>query len=213
MRNSFRRILLYVALLAGCAVTCLLLIHVRGHRDFFPSSKPPYVISHYAMRLERTACFGTCPTFDLSIDTDGKTLLTMPASFPIASGRASEMHEIEFRGEVGHEQRRRLIATLEKGRFWALKSNYSRMVTDNPSTRIEVRTPERRWSVNVYAVPCQSDRWDPIGDKSVERVPDVFCGLAEQLDAVACETYGQGVKSSLDNQLVPIWPPHCESTP
>lgn len=213
MRNSSRRILLYAALLAGCAVTCLVLIYVRGQRDLFLSAKPPYVLSHYTMRLGRTACFGSCPTFDLSIDTDGKTLLTMPASYPIASGRASEMHKMEFRGEVGHEQRRRLIATLEQGRFWALKSDYSRMVTDNPSTRIEIRTPERRWSVRVYAVPCQSDRWGPIGDTSVEPVPDVFCDLAEQLDAVACETYGQGLKSSLDSELVPIWPPYCESTP
>ena len=213
MGKSARRIFMYTALIATCVIACLLWVDIEGNRDFFPSAKPPYVLSNYTIHLERTACFGDCPTFDLTINSDGKTVLTMPASYPIASVRASEMHELKFLGEVGRRRREKLIDTLERGRFWRLKSDYSRMVTDNPSTRIEIRTPERNWSVHVYAVPCQSAHWDPIGSESIERVPDVFCQLAEQLDAVACETYGRGMKSSLDPNPVPIWPPHCESAP
>lgn len=200
--------------MTACVVIGMAWFYLAGQRDHFPSAKPPYVLSDYTIQLERTACFGMCPAFDLTVNPDGRTLLTMPASYPIESGREfSELHDLKFSWRIERHLQERLIDTLEKGKYWKLKPDYSRMVTDNPSTRIEVSTPQRSWPVHVYAVPCRSDRWDPSGDESIGRVPDVFCDLAAQLDAVACETYERGAESSADPNLVPIWPPHCESAP
>ena len=210
---SAHRVLTISVLLAALTVIGMVWFHVAGQRDHFPSAKPPYVLSDYTIQFERTACFGNCPDFHLTIYPDGRTLLRMPASYPYQPGRTfSGIQDIELSSRIHRPMQEQLIHTLERGQYWKLQSNYSRKVTDNPGTRVEVATPQRSWAVHVYAVPCRSDQWDPIGDESFERVPDVFCDLAKQLDTVACETFGQGIRSSPDPSLVPIWPPHCEPT-
>ena len=215
-RFQRHRIALHAVALAVVSAGLILGYHIAVGRDpgFFPVAKPPYRLADYAFRLERTGCFGNCPDFILTVEADGTTIVDTAGDFPF-DGREREirLQNIRYSWKIGPARHERLVALLEEGRFWELRSDYSRQVTDSASTRIGVDTPNRDWSVDVYAVPCQSDGWRPPPDESpLELVPDVFCELAEQLDSVACDTYTQGKKSSPDDALVPFRPPHCEAS-
>ncbi len=111
-----------------------------------------------------------------------------------------------------------LITAIERGGFRRLDLDYSVMVTDSSSTMIAIDTPRGHWSTDVYAVPCEKkgSTWSESDRKElgIEKfVPDIFCELAERLDAVACDTYLHGTPLGPNHDLKPFRPPHCRTTP
>lgn len=84
--------------------------------------------------LERTACFGTCPTYRLTINGDGKAYY---------EGRRFVPREGRYAGQVDAAKMKALEAAAEQSGFFGLKDVYDAPVTDLPSLIIRFRTPER----------------------------------------------------------------------
>lgn len=161
--------------------------------DPLASAQPPYRLGDYSIVIGKSGCFGPCPIYTLHVNPDLSTALEM-GGYRVVNGKVQQAVE-RHHDHISTAQMQALVATLEEGEFWRLASDYSAQVTDLPSRRIEVVTPNRRWQVRVYAVPCASQplsSWERrILDKD-DRVPAVFCQLEDQLDELACQAYERG---------------------
>ena len=79
----------------------------------------------FSMRLERTACFGFCPIYQITIENDG-TVSYVGEMFVAVEG--------ERKSEISQSQVRRLARELERIDFLSLQDNYTDMgATDMPS--------------------------------------------------------------------------------
>ena len=180
------------------------------------SGAPATYRAGYNIAFERTACLGACPDFVLLIDSVGNTRLTMTA-FQKDPPEPYERKMLLYGSKLSPERHSALIDAIEKGEFRRLDLDYSVMVTDSSSTKIAINTPRGHWSTDVYAVPCmkKGSAWSESDRKQwgIEKfVPDIFCELAERLDAVACDTYLHGTPLGPNHDLKPFRPPHCRTT-
>lgn len=197
-----------VAALCGLVVIALALYYWIGAAK---TPGPSFDPQRYSFTLERTGCLGYCPAFVLDVQADGATSLRMHTV--VANPNAAwSPSEVTFTSAADRSQRLALISTVEHGEFWRLHSAYSMRVTDTSSTRITVATPDRRWSVDVHAVRCQSQRYSR-SQEDPERgpVPDVFCALERKLNAIACQTYEQGKSRKLLTNEEVFNPVSCPS--
>ena len=170
----------------------------------------------YNIAFERTVCLGNCPAFTLLIDGEGNVRLTM-AAFQENPPEPYEEKTLLYGMKLSPRLHLALIAAIEQGGFRRLDADYSIMVTDSSSTMIAIDTPRGHWSTDVYAVPCEKrgSAWSESHRKDwgIEKfVPDIFCELAERLDAVACDTYLHGTPLGPNHDLKPFRPPNCRTT-
>ncbi|OLE27118.1 MAG: hypothetical protein AUI36_31735, partial [Cyanobacteria bacterium 13_1_40CM_2_61_4] len=98
--------------------------------------------------LERTACFGACPMYRLTIAADGAVTF---------NGRQYTKTKGIARGQISPNDFRQLIAEFEKIDYFSLSDNYSpgtpvcpRVITDMPSANTSIRLSGKMKSVNHY---------------------------------------------------------------
>lgn len=85
----------------------------------------------FSITLERTACFGTCPIYKVTVEADG-TVTYMGERFVVVEG--------EQRSKISQSQVRRLARELEKIDFLSLQDSYTNMsATDMPSAITTLR--------------------------------------------------------------------------
>lgn len=111
--------------------------------------------------LTRTACFGTCPDYKVTINGNGHVIFTTreaptdeatdalsahhrfaTMSYVVAPGR----HE----DQIDPEAVDRLIEQFREAGFFSLKSEYSAQITDNPTYVLEIDTGHGRKKVLDY---------------------------------------------------------------
>ncbi len=79
----------------------------------------------FSLSLERTACYGRCPTYKLSVDAKG---------YVIYEGKRFVENVGAFHKKITKDQVRALIHALESADFWSMKDSYDEDgVTDLPS--------------------------------------------------------------------------------
>ncbi len=81
-------------------------------------------------KLERTACFGPCPAYRITIHQSGKATYE-----GIAHVEQQGMHHAQVDGSLMD----RLVQEAEQKGFFEMKDEYDRPVTDLPSTILTVR--------------------------------------------------------------------------
>jgi acetamidase/formamidase len=98
--------------------------------------------------LERTACFGTCPIYTLTIKSDGSVTFN-GKRFTKTTGAAN--------GKITQADFRALVSEFEKINYFSLPDAYApgtkecpRMVTDMPSANTSIRLSGRAKSVAHY---------------------------------------------------------------
>lgn len=98
--------------------------------------------------LERTACFGTCPMYTLTITADGKVTFE-GRRFTKVTGQAT--------GKISKKAFRGLVAEFQKLGYFSLPDNYSpgtpqcpQMVTDMPSANTSLRLKGKTKAVAHY---------------------------------------------------------------
>jgi len=84
--------------------------------------------------IERTPCFGTCPTYKLTIMQDGSA---------IYEGRRFAEREGRYTGHVDAATMKALKEEAEARGFYAMDDVYDRAVTDLPSVIIRVHADGR----------------------------------------------------------------------
>jgi hypothetical protein len=79
--------------------------------------------------MERTACFGSCPSYKVTIDKDGNA---------VYEGRRFAPREGRFVGKVDAVTMKELYDKAVAVGFFGMEDKYDRAVTDLPSTIIRV---------------------------------------------------------------------------
>jgi hypothetical protein len=98
--------------------------------------------------LERTACFGTCPMYKLTLMRDGTATYT---------GRRFVERVGTYKGKFyGFE---RLAQLVEARGYFNLRDDYSAPITDMPSTVTSVVRAGQRKTVNNYADTGPVELW------------------------------------------------------
>ncbi|OSZ72438.1 hypothetical protein CAP39_03615 [Sphingomonas sp. IBVSS1] len=121
----------------------------------FPTAPPEDI----EISLIRTACFGICPDYKLTVTGDGR--VTYESGENLLPGTAAEVHR-QFNGLnvllAGRYEARvspaavaDLLARFRAARFFGLKPQYSASITDIPTYVLELRVGTRRMRVVDYA--------------------------------------------------------------
>ena len=218
---SAMRVIVIAFVLTALLALALGFVLLQQHRNSGSSLEAifsgPYELHEYSIEFDRTACFGSCPVFNLRIEKDGNAVLLVPGDKPFEGKlRIPDIKDIRYSKVLTDEARLDLVSTLEKGGFWKMNYDYSYAVTDNPSQTMSVQSKDRSRVVHVYAVPCVKEgrelKESHMKDWNFKKlVPDVFCDLEDKLDAIACDVYKNG-RRSLDDGTEAIWPPQCDKS-
>jgi hypothetical protein len=81
------------------------------------------------IRLERTVCLGTCPSYSVEISGDGGV---------VYQGRACVAQAGERRAQIPASEVRDLFAKFRDVDFFTLRDRYEAQVTDNPTTTTSI---------------------------------------------------------------------------
>lgn len=95
------------------------------------------------VQMERTVCFGTCPSYTLSILEDGKITF---------HGREFVAHEGEATGMMTQEKLDQLKRTIRESHFMDIASNpeCESRYTDHPSVFLTIRLDDKKHRINHY---------------------------------------------------------------
>lgn len=116
------------------------------------------------IRLERTACYGTCPVYEVTIDQEGRVEY-QGALFVAVQGRRTR--------QIQPEKVRRLVARFYEVGFFSMKNRYAKLdVTDLPTTITQIIVDGRRKRVENYS-------GGPEALRRLESMIDETAGVAE----------------------------------
>ncbi len=112
-----------------------------------PEADKP-VPSDTVITLERTRCYGTCPSYEVTIYADGRV---------VYEGRKFVKVEGTANGSVTQEQLRQLVAEFEKTDYFSLRDTYGdatdgcpTYMTDNPFANTSLRLGGRSKAIRHY---------------------------------------------------------------
>lgn len=150
---------------------------------FAPAARaesPVNDLTQTVITLERSACYGSCPVYRVTIEGNGQVSFTtdtapvdgvdavhreyQPATGVLVGGFHSD--------KVSTEQVASLVAKFEKAKFWGLKDTYRATVTDSPTYIVTLQAGDRKKVVVDY-----------VGESA--GMPAVVTQLEEAIDRVA----------------------------
>lgn len=119
-------------------------VHAMIPKAIFTSQKT----GDDVITLERTACFGTCPIYKVTITSDG-TVTFLGTRFTKTIGTA--------KGKINANEFRQLVAEFEKIDYFSLPDSYApgtpvcpQRITDMPSANTSIRLKGRTKHVSHY---------------------------------------------------------------
>ena len=123
-------------------------VHAMIPKAIFVGQSANQNTSGDQITLERGACFGTCPVYQLTIKSDG-TVAFDGKRFTKTTGNAT--------GKISQNDFRALVSEFEKINYFSLPDAYTpgtkecpRMITDMPSADTSIRLKGRMKSVAHY---------------------------------------------------------------
>ncbi|HLF02536.1 MAG TPA: DUF6438 domain-containing protein [Anaerolineales bacterium] len=128
-----------------------------------PTAAPDY--SDIVITLERTACFGTCPIYTLTVYGDGRVEYE-GEMFVAVEGQQS--------ATISAEQVQALVTALEQADYLSLSDDYSAPATDLPSTITSVTLGGKTKTINHYGY-CEAD---------FDVAPKELCDFEQKIDEV-----------------------------
>ncbi len=118
--------------------------------------------SKVMITLERTGCFGNCPSYKVAVSTDG--IVFKGGGFVTASGKHTD--------SVDADEVRKLAKRFVAADFYSMDSSYTASVTDNPSYVLSI-------AIDGYTKKVE----DYVG--SWEGMPAVITELENEVDTFA----------------------------
>jgi hypothetical protein len=113
-----------------------------GISNFQSTTKPKYTAENLQITINRSPCYGMCPTYNMTIYGDGKV---------VWEGMKNVKAETLDSTMISQADIQKLVDAFENYSFWNLKDRYhSDMVTDLPSTTVTIVKDGRRKSVYSY---------------------------------------------------------------
>lgn len=120
-------------------------------------------LSSVEFSLERTYCFGSCPSYSVRITGDGAVEY---------SGRGSVAVEGQHSDRITFEKVRRLLDAFRKADFYSFDDKYSLFVTDNPTYVVGIKIGTIAKTITDY-----------VGTQA--GMPQVISTLEDEVDASA----------------------------
>lgn len=93
------------------------------------------------MTIERTACYGMCPSYSLEVRGNGDVFFDGKGNVP-ARGH--------FHTRISHETVDHVLASFRNADYLSLKNEYAAMITDNPTCITSIQFDNVRKSVRDY---------------------------------------------------------------
>jgi hypothetical protein len=117
------------------ALSCVFLLNCTSKKPVVSSQHEP---NDLAFTFERTACFGTCPVYILSVNISGEATLKAKSNMDLKGTYKCEDCDEQLMAKV--------VETADEINFWSFKNKYDPGVTDLPSTitTIHVRDTVKR---------------------------------------------------------------------
>lgn len=134
------KFLLAVFLLSACSLTS----------QFFRKSEflKQEIPQNLEIKLARTACYGTCPVYELTIYADGKVIF---------EGKQNVRVQEKAEGQISQEQVKQIIDEFEKADYFSLNDQYKNAQdgcptfwTDSPSVNTSIRFGEHEKAISHY---------------------------------------------------------------
>lgn len=128
----------------------------------------PTVYSQAIFTLERTPCFGFCPTYKITVYGDGRVEYDGQQNVDVVGKQTTTLTP---------EQLNDLIAAFEKTDYFKLSDNYTALVTDIPSTITSVTLNGQTKTIVDYG-GCDFDFQDQPAP------PQSLCDFEDKIDEV-----------------------------
>src|SRR4051794_17332784 len=109
---------MYMRLLQYCILICCALTLIAGCQS---KATPPTDLSNVLIKMKRTACFGTCPVYELTIAGTGKAEYCGAAFVNVRGRKSFTISEAEVR---------KLVNSFYEADFWNLSNKYWSPITD-----------------------------------------------------------------------------------
>jgi ankyrin repeat protein len=122
---------------------------IEEYIDLVPPERPPknHVVapilrrdSKVAITLERSGCFGSCPSYTVTVSTEG--IVFKGGGFVAASGKHMD--------RVDGSEVRKLAKRFVAADFYSMDSSYTASVTDNPTYVLSIEIDGHAKTVNDY---------------------------------------------------------------
>jgi len=97
--------------------------------------------SDLLIKLERTACYGSCPVYSLTIDAKG----TVSFSSTRADGKA-----VQHTDRVAISEVAAVLATARRIGFFEMRDSYRAMITDLPTTFVTITADGQTKRIEDY---------------------------------------------------------------
>lgn len=147
------RIFSVIMFLVGCG---------NGPAHLSPQQQP--IPADTLIMLKRSACFGTCPDYRLTVSADGGVIF---------EGREFVKVKGVTKGTISLEKVRQLIAQFDSAKYFSLNDKYEtekdgcpEVWTDNPSVVTSIRINGKSKSVSHYH-GCQEGRGTSVYPKGL----------------------------------------------
>ncbi len=127
--------------------------------DTAVNAAPGVVSAADSVTLSRSGCYGTCPSYEVTLYADGR-VEWQGHSFVAAAG--------ERKYQVPEAEARRLIESFQSAEVQGLCGDYSRGVTDSASALVEMNIGGHRKSIHDYA--ASSPPWFQRLRNEIDRV-------------------------------------------
>lgn len=106
----------------------------QAEEPALPAETPQTADDSVFFRIERTPCFGSCPTYKLTIFQDGSATY---------EGRRFAVREGSYTGHVDAGTMQKLKEAAEAQDFYGMQDKYDKPVTDLPSVIIRIHADGR----------------------------------------------------------------------
>ena len=113
----------------------------------FPEGHPTF---YQSISLERTACFGTCPVYTVTLHQDGRAEYQARAHLPELGN---------FEGKFSSDDFKRLSYFIEKGGFERLSGKYKASHTDDSTCILRATSASGIKVVSNYGDAGPIDLW------------------------------------------------------
>lgn len=130
MKHYFVYFLLMIGFLMGCS-----------------SGKTSKNKVKYTFGLEKTACFGKCPVYQLSIDANGKANLKGEKFMDLIG---------DYQRQLSDEEFLKLTTAFDNANFFAFKDEYEGRRSDGPTTFISFSKSEQTKKIKASS-PIPAD--------------------------------------------------------
>lgn len=160
MKNfSFRFIVGIVTFIVGVACVSVWLVHRYSQPQTIKSEivEKPKIPADLLITLETTGCYGTCPSYTLTISADGSVVFNATAYW-ITENKVSRVKQSGvILSKVSREQLLQLISEFEKANYFSLRDSYKEAnecpggtATDSPTVYTSFQINGQRKAISHY---------------------------------------------------------------